>query len=94
MNLSQDALSSGEITSSRVDDSELRLNNRLQHKIKKNSYFLQHFNEVDSRLNGIDHRIYKLDKKMSRGFASESALSGLFQPYGIGNFNFFLRSDS
>lgn len=87
LSVSQDALSSGKITSSRVDDNELRLNQQITAQNQRNGYFLQRFNEVDSRFNGIDRRIDKLDKKMSRGFASQSALSGLFQPYGIGNFN-------
>ncbi len=34
-----------------------------------------------------DQKIERLDKKMNRGLASTAALSGLFQPYGIGKFN-------
>ncbi len=34
-----------------------------------------------------DKRVDKLDKKVNRGLASTAALSGLFQPYGVGKFN-------
>ncbi|CND85110.1 YadA C-terminal domain-containing protein [Yersinia nurmii] len=30
----------------------------------------------------------KLDKKVNRGLATEAALNGLMQPYGVGKFSF------
>ena len=35
----------------------------------------------------VNTRIDTLDKKMKRGFASQAALNGLFQPYNVGKFN-------
>lgn len=34
-----------------------------------------------------DQRVDRLEKKVNRGLASTAALSGLFQPYGVGKFN-------
>lgn len=36
----------------------------------------------------INNRFNEQDKKIDRGLASTAALSGLFQPYGVGKFNF------
>ncbi|MBI0573940.1 YadA-like family protein [Pectobacterium parmentieri] len=35
-----------------------------------------------------DKSINRLERKVNRGLASTAALSGLFQPYGVGKFNF------
>lgn len=35
----------------------------------------------------VNSRIDSLDEKMKRGFASQAALNGLFQPYNVGKFN-------
>ena len=35
----------------------------------------------------VNSRIDKLDDKMKKGFASQAALNGLFQPYNVGKFN-------
>ncbi|WP_129544091.1 YadA-like family protein [Serratia sp. 1D1416] len=35
-----------------------------------------------------DRRIQKLENNVNKGMASAAALSGLFQPYGVGKFNF------
>lgn len=35
----------------------------------------------------MDSRFNEQDKKIERGLASTAALSGLFQPYGVGKFN-------
>ncbi|MEQ5091701.1 YadA-like family protein, partial [Providencia rettgeri] len=34
-----------------------------------------------------DRKVDRLDKKVDQGLASAAALSGLFQPYGVGKFN-------
>ncbi|MGN2498405.1 hypothetical protein [Serratia bockelmannii] len=34
-----------------------------------------------------DRKVDHLDKRMNQGLASAAALSGLFQPYGVGKFN-------
>ncbi|MDL2105001.1 YadA C-terminal domain-containing protein, partial [Proteus mirabilis] len=41
----------------------------------------QQFNQVNKQIN-------TLNKKVDRGLASSSAIAGLFQPYGVGKFNF------
>ncbi|CQQ96739.1 YadA domain-containing protein [Yersinia enterocolitica] len=41
----------------------------------------QQFNQVNTQIN-------TLNKKVDRGLASSSAIAGLFQPYGVGKFNF------
>lgn len=39
------------------------------------------------KLNGLIHKMGKLDSKISKGLASNAALGGLFQPYTIGKVN-------
>ncbi|MDH2924437.1 hypothetical protein A4A71_03530 [Nicoletella semolina] len=38
-------------------------------------------------INNLEQRITQVDKTMSRGFATQAALSGLFQPYSLGKAN-------
>ncbi|HFU0690354.1 TPA: YadA-like family protein, partial [Morganella morganii] len=40
-----------------------------------------------SGLNRLNGRIDDLDNKVNKGFATNAALSGLFQPYGVGKMN-------
>lgn len=47
----------------------------------QNKKFEQKFAEVTSRID-------KLDDKLKKGLAAQAALNGLFQPYGVGKFNF------
>ncbi|MEX9778979.1 YadA C-terminal domain-containing protein [Providencia manganoxydans] len=44
-------------------------------------------NQLDGRVNSLDRRVDSLNNELKRGLASQSALSGLFQPYNVGKFN-------
>jgi len=44
-------------------------------------------NTLNRDVNWLNGRVDKLDHTMKRGFASQAALSGLFQPYSVGKFN-------
>ena len=39
------------------------------------------------RIDKLDQRVTKLDKKLERGLSQQAALSGLFQPYNVGKVN-------
>ncbi|MEN3257587.1 YadA-like family protein [Sodalis endosymbiont of Spalangia cameroni] len=41
-----------------------------------------------SRINNLENQLSKTNKKIDRGLAASAALTGLFQPYGVGNVNF------
>ena len=43
--------------------------------------------EMKNNFAAVNSRIDKLDDKMKKGFASQAALNGLFQPYSVGKFN-------
>ena len=46
-----------------------------------------HYTEMKNNFAAVNSRIDKLDDKMKKGFASQAALNGLFQPYNVGKFN-------
>lgn len=54
-----------------------RSNAQLEQRVTNNS----------ARIDQLDKRVNKLDKKLERGLASQAALSGLFQPYNVGKVN-------
>ncbi|CAK8740316.1 hypothetical protein SODG_003759 [Sodalis praecaptivus] len=41
-----------------------------------------------SRINNLENQLSQTNKKIDRGLAASAALTGLFQPYGVGNVNF------
>lgn len=41
-----------------------------------------------ARINNLEHQLSKTNTKIGRGLAASAALTGLFQPYGVGNVNF------
>lgn len=41
-----------------------------------------------SRINNLENQLSKTNKKIDRGLAASAALTGLFQPYGVGKVNF------
>ena len=47
----------------------------------------QHYAEMKNNFAAINSRIDNLDEEMKKGFASQAALNGLFQPYNVGKFN-------
>ncbi|GJH43481.1 YadA C-terminal domain-containing protein [Pasteurella canis] len=55
------------------------------------SFYLDEINimkQLDNKLQALHQNIYRLDKKMNAGFASQAALSGLFQPDANNTVNF------
>ncbi|SUC09744.1 adhesion A [Pasteurella canis] len=66
--------------------------------IKKNSEEIKGHNQAIANnklsikntnvaINNLKSRLERLNKEMSRGFAAQSALTGLFQPYNVGKLN-------
>ncbi|EOF5073395.1 YadA-like family protein [Salmonella enterica] len=49
--------------------------------------FNQLSNSSNERFSQLDKKVNALSKRVDRGLASSAALSGLFQPYGVGKFN-------
>lgn len=47
----------------------------------------QHYAEMKNNFAAVNSRIDNLDEEMKKGFASQAALNGLFQPYNVGKFN-------
>ena len=43
--------------------------------------------EMKNNFAAVNSRIDNLDEEMKKGFASQAALNGLFQPYNVGKFN-------
>lgn len=58
-----------------------------QSQTRSNAQFQNSLTQLNGDLNHLSNRVDKLDNRMKRGFASQAALSGLFQPYSIGKFN-------
>ena len=44
--------------------------------------------QLNNRINQVNKRIDKVNKRIDKGLASSAALTGLFQPYGVGKVNF------
>ncbi len=42
---------------------------------------------MKNNFTAVNQRIDDLDEEMKKGFASQAALAGLFQPYNVGKFN-------
>ena len=57
-------------------------------QIDKNTQDIaSNYREMQNNFNAVNGRIDDLDKEMKKGFASQAALNGLFQPYNVGKFN-------
>ena len=57
-------------------------------RIDLNSHAIaENYKEMKNNFAAVNSRIDKLDDKMKKGFASQAALNGLFQPYNVGKFN-------
>lgn len=57
-------------------------------RIDLNSHAIaDNYKEMKNNFAAVNSRIDKLDDKMKKGFASQAALNGLFQPYNVGKFN-------
>ncbi|MBG5977658.1 YadA-like family protein [Proteus mirabilis] len=59
--------------------------NKISNEMKNNN---QRFDQLESKIVSNEHYIRDVAKEMHRGLASQAALNGLFQPYGVGKFNF------
>ena len=57
-------------------------------RIDLNSHAIaENYKEMKNNFAAVNSRIDKLDDKMKKGFASQAAINGLFQPYNVGKFN-------
>lgn len=61
-----------------------------QRQVNTNAQVRNNINTLYGDVRRIDNRVDRLDQKMKRGLSAQSALSGLFQPYGIGKANLSL----
>ena len=78
----------------RLDGHDTRLNGHdtrlttAEGRIDINSHAIaENYKEMKNNFAAVNSRIDKLDDKMKKGFASQAALNGLFQPYNVGKFN-------
>ena len=56
--------------------------------IEKNQQAIAaNYKEMKNNFAAVNSRIDDLDEEMKKGFASQAALAGLFQPYNVGKFN-------
>ena len=56
--------------------------------IEKNQQAIAaNYTEMKNNFAAVNSRIDDLDEEMKKGFASQAALAGLFQPYNVGKFN-------
>ena len=92
-NISQNATNiaanTGRLTDAegRLDGHETRLTD-AEGRIDLNSHAIaDNYKEMKNNFAAVNSRIDKLDDKMKKGFASQAALNGLFQPYNVGKFN-------
>ena len=71
----------------RLDGHDTRLTT-AEGRIDINSHAIaENYKEMKNNFAAVNSRIDKLDDKMKKGFASQAALNGLFQPYNVGKFN-------
>ena len=57
-------------------------------QIEKNAEAIKNnYAEMKQNFAAMNTRIDDLDEEMKKGFASQAALAGLFQPYNVGKFN-------
>ena len=56
----------------------------LNSQVKTNTESVK---QIQQQLHQANTRINQLDRKMQRGFATQAALAGLFQPYSVGKHN-------
>ncbi|WP_204281133.1 YadA C-terminal domain-containing protein, partial [Proteus mirabilis] len=52
----------------------------------RNSY--NDVSHLENKIKANEHYIRDVESEMRRGLASQAALNGLFQPYGVGKLNF------
>lgn len=83
--------SADDALSQRITDNKTQIDNNKKN-ISENSNAIknnnQRFDHLESKVVSNEHYIRNVEKKMHRGLASQAALNGLFQPYGVGKFNF------
>ena len=85
-NISQNATNIA-ANSGRLDGHDTRLTT-AEGRIDLNSHAIaENYKEMKNNFAAVNSRIDKLDDKMKKGFASQAALNGLFQPYNVGKFN-------
>ena len=71
----------------RLDGHDTRLTT-AEGRIDLNSHAIaDNYKEMKNNFAAVNSRIDKLDDKMKKGFASQAARNGLFQPYNVGKFN-------
>ncbi len=78
-----------ELNESQLDiDTHKRYIKENQKAIASNTETIkQHYAEMKNNFAAVNSRLDNLDEEMKKGFASQAALTGLFQPYNVGKFN-------
>lgn len=99
--LVQDVNLKATVAEMKADSNTNKINQNKQdiadnaHKINQNKQAIaantetikQHYAEMKNNFAAVNSRIDNLDEEMKKGFASQAALNGLFQPYNVGKFN-------
>ena len=71
----------------KIADNRTAINKNRADIDRNTATIASHYAEMKNNFAAVNTRIDTLDKKMKRGFASQAALNGLFQPYNVGKFN-------
>ena len=71
----------------KIGDNRTAINKNRADIDRNTATIASHYAEMKNNFAAVNTRIDTLDKKMKRGFASQAALNGLFQPYNVGKFN-------
>lgn len=70
-----------------IADNTNKINQNKQAIAANTETIKQHYAEMKNNFAAVNSRIDNLDEEMKKGFASQAALNGLFQPYNVGKFN-------
>lgn len=70
-----------------IADNAHKINQNKQAIAANTETIKQHYAEMKNNFAAVNSRIDNLDEEMKKGFASQAALNGLFQPYNVGKFN-------
>lgn len=85
--LVQDVNLKATVAEMKADSNTNKINQNKQAIAANTETIKQHYAEMKNNFAAVNSRIDNLDEEMKKGFASQAALNGLFQPYNVGKFN-------
>ena len=88
-NKDQIAANKGQIAANKgqIAANKDQIKNNTNNIEKNQQAIAANYKEMKNNFAAVNSRIDDLDEEMKKGFASQAALAGLFQPYNVGKFN-------